>query len=328
MRANVRNATPRMKVAVLLLLAVLVAVVPTLWLGWDALDDIETEVDEGRLRLAQLAATQADRVVVEAFFEIELMAQSVADSPADSSFEELAAALRTVHARASSFHTGVLFIDDDATVILEEPSGLSSAELARVLGDAAAADDRSVSTPWLDPDSGHVVSALGVPLYDGNAQRLGTMVGVLDLTEPLVSDLIIPASRLGRTGHADLVDERGTVLASTNPAHLLTPGDHPAFYAAMAQDRSPRVANVTHEPGPTSLDRSTTHVMAYAPLQNAPWGVSMGASEAETYASVSSLRRKLLAVGSASAITLLVGIGLAARLVPGRRREVADEHPG
>lgn len=315
-------ASPRSKVVGILLAATLVAAVPSVWFGWHAVGDMRQEIEAGRLRLARLAATQADRVVTEAFFEIELMAQAVSLEPDELPLGSQATALRTIHAQASSFHSGVMLLDENAEIVIEEPQGrVADVNLVEALSEAAGADDRAVSRPWLDVGSGHVVAALSVPLYDPNAQRVGTMVGVLDLTEPLISDLIVPAARLGPSGHADLVDERGVVLASTDPGHVLTPGDHPDFYARTGGARAPRVERVAHTPSIDSLDQSAWHIMAYAPLQNAPWGVAMGANDEETMKPVRRLQYRLLVLGSASVATLVLGMGLAVRYVPGRRDE-------
>jgi len=161
-----------------------------------------------------------------------------------------------------------------------------------------------------------------VPVYDNEGSRRGTLVGLLDLTEPLVTDLVEPARILGSTGHADLVDERGLVhadlvderglvLASTSPSHVLQAGDHPELYDAVARDRVPNVKRVAHNADATNLDQSPWHVMAYVPLRTAPWGVAMGASEAEVLASVSRLRTRFIAIGAASLVTLLAGGALA-----------------
>ena len=315
-------ASPRSKVVGVLLTAILVAAVPSLWFGWNAVGDMQREVEAGRLRLARLAATQADRVVTEAFFEIELMTQAVSLEPDELDLESQATALRPIHAQASTFHAGVMLLDEDGEIVLQEPRGrVADVNLDQVLTEAAETDDRAVSRPWLDPDSGHVVAVLSVPLYAPNSERIGTMAGVLDLAEPLISDLIVPAARLGPSGHADLVDERGAVLASTNPGHLLTPGDHPDFYASTAGSRTPRVERVAHTPSINDLDQSLWHIMAYAPLQNAPWGVAMGTNAEETLKPVRRLQHRLLMLGSASVATLVLGIGLAVRYIPRRRDE-------
>ncbi len=309
-----RLGTPRLRVAGILLAAVLVAAIPSVWWAGQLVDDATAEIEGGRLRLAQLAASQADRLVTEAFFEIELMASALEpdsnEAPDDVSFH-------IIHGHSSSFSAGVMVLDEDVQpTFFDVPSELTGPEVTDVLAAAAQADDRTVSRPWLDAASGRVLTALGVPVYDDLGDRAATLIGLFDLTDPLVADLIQPAARLGTTGHADLVDERGLVLASTDPGHVMSPGDHPAFYEAVAETRMPTVARVPHNPEPGSLDRSERHIMAYAPLQMAPWGVAMGTNIEETFATVNSMRHRLYVLGLASIATLLAGGGLALLYVP------------
>ncbi len=47
--------------------------------------------------------------------------------------------------------------------------------------------------------------------------------------------------------------------------------------------------------------------MAYAPLRTAPWGVAMGASEAEVLEPVANLRTRFVVIGGASLLTFFVG---------------------
>jgi len=106
------------------------------------------------------------------------------------------------------------------------------------------------------------VTALGVPLYGSDGARAGTILGLLDLTEPLIVDLVEASRRLGTSGHADLVDDRGLVLASTNPSHVVSEGDHPEFYARAIAARTPVVETVEHITHPNDSDQSSRHVMA------------------------------------------------------------------
>jgi hypothetical protein len=307
------------RVAAVLLTPVFIAAIPAVWFAWTAVGDVTDEIEDGRLRLARLAAIQADRVVVEAFFELEVMALALTIEPFETSAVSQADALRELHGQGASFHSGVALLDGGGDAIAAVPEAtFEDLKIDDILRTAAMAQDRDVSMPWLDAGSGHAMAALSVPLYGPDGTRTATIAGIMDLAEPLISDLIVPAARLGPSGHADLVDERGIVLASTDPGHVLTPGDHPDFYERAATTRIAQVDRVAHLPGPADPDPSEWHIMAYAPLQNAPWGVVMGASEAETLETVRRLQNRLLAVGAATAVTLLLGVGLALRWIPRR----------
>ena len=127
--------------------------------------------------------------------------------------------------------------------------------------------------------------------------------------------MITRAVRIGVTGHADLVDERGIVLVSTNPAHVLEAGDHPAFYEHAATGQIGTVRRVAHHPSADDLDRSSTHLMAWAPLRNAPWAVALGSSEREAMHAVHRMQNRLIAAGLASAFTLAIAVGVVAHLL-------------
>ncbi|MEE9228213.1 MAG: cache domain-containing protein [Acidimicrobiia bacterium] len=300
--------------------AALVATAPTLYFARELINDTKAEIEAGRLHLAQLVATQADRLLTEAFFELELLVESLAIAPDGKPTRSETQILRT--GRSSSFIAGVMLLDSEVEIVLAEPATAATGTgIDEILKAAALADDRTVSQPWLDPQTGHVMSALGLPVYDRTGGRQATMVALLDLSEPLVTDLIEPAAGLGPSGHADLVDERGLVLASTHPGHVLTAGDHPDFYTRMAQLRTSSVERVAAIPEPQSLDRSPWHLMAYAPLRNAPWGVALGANEEETLRTVWRLQHRLIVLGLAASATLLLGAGLAMFQVPDRSSE-------
>ncbi len=79
-------------------------------------------------------------------------------------------------------------------------------------------------------------------------------------------------------------------------------GDHPELYEAVAVNRAPIVKRVEHDADASSLDQSAWHIMAYVPLRTAPWGVAMGASEAEVLEPVSRLRTRFVAIGAASLV--------------------------
>lgn len=316
-------------VLVVLIVASIVAVVPGLLYAWNAVAEVSAEVEASSLRLAQLASAQADRILSEAYFELEVVSQLV---DFDSVHDETTAIEigPTGRLRVSSFHTAIIVIDPSGRILAEEPlRRLRNARLAQVTAEVDL-EDRAVTEPWTDPVSGHVVVGLSVPIIDNDGTRTASVVGIVDLTEPLIADLVMPAARLGLTGHADLLDERGLVLASTEAGHVMTPGDHPEFYGRAVAERIPVVEDVVHELDANSLDRSPRHIMAYAPLRNAPWGIAMGASEEESLGVVRRLGLRLVAAAAASAAALALAIWFVARdlRAAGRRPQSPPaEHP-
>jgi hypothetical protein len=290
LRLTGEGAARRRRVIGAWLTAAVVMALGTGWMAAETTDRMESEVRVGRLALAQLAAGQADRLIAEAFFELEIAAIE-GDEP-------------TGPLPGTVFHREVQVVDQQGNP-LDGAVPPSPPELARAIEQASAADDRLVSMPWLDPANGHTMVALGLPVYDADGTRSRTVVGVMDLAEPLLADLFVPAARLGPDGHADVLDERGIVLASTDPEHVLTPGHHADFYAEVATARVPIVGPAAHL-HPEEDEYHEPHVMAYAPLQNAPWGVALGSAQSATLSGVSDVRKRFVVFGVAGLITLLL----------------------
>ncbi len=157
---------------------------------------------------------------------------------------------------------GFVFLDEEARIVFAGPDtsvvGLDRGEAARALAGVSAADGREVSEPFMSVLNGQPMTGLSVPVYAEEGTRIGTMVGLLDMTSPLLNELVEQSRRLGTTGHADLVDERGWVLASTETVHLLEAGDHPDFYSRVGATREATVERVAHEADGAQANRAGT----------------------------------------------------------------------
>jgi hypothetical protein len=315
----------RRRVISTLSVAFVIAIVPAVFFAWVSVHDLREEINQGRLREAELLAAQADNLLSNATFELELVAARVA-SPI-SAGNVVAQPEISLGGTVTAASLGILILDPDGDVLAAEPSTVADdweEAAGKNTSPGAATEVTSVSPPFRFSPSNRVVTALSVPVYADDGTRVAVVVGLVDLTGPLMAGLVEPALRIGATGHADLVDERGTVLVSTNPAHVLEAGDHPTFYEQAATGRVGTVGRVTHSPGADDLDRSSTHLMAWAPLRNAPWAVALGSSEREAMDAVYRMQNRLIAAGLASALTLAIAVGVVARML-GRRDRLMSE---
>lgn len=174
---------------------------------------------------------------------------------------------------------------------------------------------QAISAPFRDARRTPVV-ALGVPVVL-RGRLGGVLVGTLNLSGPDVMGRLDAARRLGRTGHAELVDGDGIALASTETRSALRPGEHLDFYRQMLRAKRPGIANVdvtAHEHEPPGLQHER-HTMAFVRLSAAPWAVALGGTESETYAPASDLRRTLILAGGGSLAVLWLLTLFTARLL-------------
>jgi signal transduction histidine kinase len=147
---------------------------------------------------------------------------------------------------------------------------------------------------WLAPENSPAVIML-VPLRDAAGAVAGALGGIIDLRQETLTRLIAPLA-FGRTGHAVIVDQNGIVLAGTEVHELFTRGDHPEFFAALIRARR---ADVGRTPEFENGEPKEMHVMAFAPLAFANWGLGFGQSEWEVFQHERRLQRQLLLLGVA-----------------------------
>jgi hypothetical protein len=280
------------------------AAVSAFWLALRTVNDAEDRIERSRLGLAELAAALADHILTEAFFELEVVAESVSLNR------------KGQRAAVANFNAPLFLLDTDGqATAIGESGALRSGVDPRVVEIAtrfAGATDRLVSGSFTLPATGLPTVALAIPIFDDHGGHTKTIVGFMDVDEHLRNDLAEVTAQFGVSAHADIVDAQGLVLASAEREADGTPGHHPDFYRRAASQRLPTVELVSH------TDGSPPHVVAYAPMGGAPWGVALGASEEETFRAPDARRRELISAAIASAVTLSLGMLLVAVEVRGR----------
>jgi two-component system sensor histidine kinase KdpD len=181
---------------------------------------------------------------------------------------------------------------------------------------ALAEKRRTISAPFRGAD-GRPAVALAVPILDPEGGPRSVLVAMIDVGGEATHEILGHATRLGETGHAQLVGEGGIVIDSTERWEALQPGEHRSFYRRMLGGRAEGVENVPYEPwrGAVESEPVEHHVMAFAPLTSAPWGISVGGTNTETFAPARRLRETLLLVGAGSLGGLWLLTLLGARLL-------------
>ncbi|MBI4201282.1 MAG: GAF domain-containing protein [Chloroflexi bacterium] len=180
------------------------------------------------------------------------------------------------------------------------------------LADALSGNGPFISPVFRDPVEGSALLLVVVPVYaDIPGARTPYLMGLVNPAEMGIQSTLSSVAGVMHTGHADLLDSNGLVVASTEEENPLTAGDHPAFYQAM------RVSpTVTIETVPYLEGQKEDHVMAYVPLAHAPFAVSAGAIEGETFAAVKAFKQRVGILAGGLLVVALGGIVLgAARLV-------------
>jgi two-component system sensor histidine kinase UhpB len=276
-------------------------------LGEQALQEGSDRLLEEQLVIAQMAAAQIDLFLQQSLSELDQARRFADFDPKGASLGEETHVLAHTFGRVEMFAPGVSFLDAQGVVVLSEPPDLYpvGSDLSELHHVALALETRRsvISSPFRNPLTNRPVAAVTVPIFEGT-ELLGLLSGHIDLRGPAVIDPLERAAEMGHTGHAILVDSEGLTLASTFKMSFLAPGEHASFYRAALSSDHPIVETVILEPAGGSEHPGSRHVMAFASLSKAPWGVAVGGDSDETFAGVRQLRDGLVLLGSTALLVI------------------------
>lgn len=286
-------------------------------LGLRALNVSTSRILEERLLLTEMAASQIEAVVQQAFNELRKATTFAPFDPAAVNLSEEYHLLAHTYGRIGTTTLGVYFLDHQGRVVLAEPVEAAAAEAAllAIRHSLAQPGGESVSGPFVEPRTGRPSVAVTVAVRNGNGEAVSYLSGLVDLSSPAVTAPLERALKLGRTGHAELVTADGFVIASTYPDTFLHPGEHHGFYRdILSGQRGKAIETTPYEVAGVLTPQQ--HIMALVPLSSVGWGLALGGSEEETLAPVAALRRNLFLFGLVMlAVTLGFTLWGARRLV-------------
>jgi signal transduction histidine kinase len=269
------------------------------------LDDSTQHILQQREVISIMAARRYDELLTRAFDELDIATTFANFDPTDGQYEDEIQQLRYAFSRMHGFALGLQFLDTRGRVVAAEPdlalAGTDESALPFV-AEALRTGQRSISQPFRDWRTGKPAIALTIPVRDAGGHVLSLLSGWINLDGMSLMGPIQQANSLGLTDLAELVDEHATVLVSTEDGvPPLTASDHASFYLRARAAGQPAVENIRDEIGPQAGE---SHVMAFAPLEVAPWSVGVGGSEAATFADVHELERDIWLTGLLSFVAV------------------------
>ncbi|MBI4494083.1 MAG: PAS domain S-box protein [Chloroflexi bacterium] len=246
-------------------------------------DDHARQTADERLVIAQLTVSFLDSEIEEQFRQLETAAALAADATDDLGSQQHL--LRDLLRQPEPFVTSVFLTDRTGRLRWAEP-----AELAELGADLSsyphvraplATGARYVSGVHTMGATGNPTAVLAVPVIGPDGVPVGVLGAAIDPNHRALHDLVAAARQLGQTGHAELVDQVGRVIVSSEPSRVLEPGEHPEFYRPLLERRASDVGTTGPIGDEDAAERGQRHVMAFVPLVHAPWGLLLGGSEAE-----------------------------------------------
>ncbi len=276
------------KMATMVIVGTIALVGWFLYLGTAALSDNIQRTLHERMLLAQATARHIDYVLlgVEQTLPHTAHALNLSDPYA------LETTWAYVCQRLSLYAQRIFLLDRTGRVLAAAPV---TATLPDAIHLSTFLNESSSPIFYVTHSSAEESLALaGTLVRDARGQVVGALLIHLELDGARVRVFTEPIG-LGETGYMDLVDRSGLILASTQPSRVGMLSDHQATFATLIQTRRATVATChdCHHPTATIRERE---VLVFAPLERAPWGISIRQSQAQVFDSVYQLQQRIFLV--------------------------------
>ncbi len=282
---------------------------------------IQRNIEESlnkRLALSRLIRNNIDNIITDNINRLYDISLSGSVNLQDGNFETEKDALKSAY-RYSLFTDGIFLIDNEGNIILSYPERIRDTAL-NILSIEPVGRMLSLGKPVVSNiytmDTGKKTLYFIVPLKDKNGVTVGAAGGQIDPTNPtLIQKLGL--SDIGKGMFIDIVDSNGVIISSSNTRRILTQCNREKFFTKIIAAREERVAtcHVCHF-SETMADKQRT-VLAFVPLETAPWGISIQEPETEVFASAERLKRTFAALG-------IIFVGTAFILTIGINRRIVD----
>lgn len=266
-----------------------------------------------KLALSRITRNNVDNIIKDNISRLYDISNSGAVDLNDGDMRPEKEAVKAAY-RYSIFTDGIFLLDKGGTILLNYPERMRDASL-NVLGIEPVSRMLSLGKPvvsnlyTVEPSKKKVIYVL-VPLKDKNGRTVGVAGGQIDPTSPLLLQRL-GLIDIGRNEFIDIVDSNGVVIASSDPARMFIHCDRNSFFTTIISERKERVAtcHVCHEAGNQKEKLAT--VLAFVPLETAPWGISIQELKADVFASAANLKKMFIGLGFiflGTAFILTIGI--------------------
>ncbi len=287
---------------------------------------IQKNIEESlnrKLDLAHLIRNNIDNIIKDNISRLYDLSISGKVDLTDDDFGPERDALRTAY-RYSIFTDGIFLLDKQGNVILNYPGRIRDAAInvmsIEPIGRILAQGRPVVSNIYtLEPSRKKVLFVL-VPLKDKSGNDVGIVGGEIDPTNPSLTRML-GLIDMGKKNFIDIVDSSGVVISSSDPSHTLTQYNRDNFFTALISRKKESVSRCHHCHSADTAGGKRDMILAFAPLEMAPWGITIQEPREDIFAPA----RKL--IGTFATLAAIF-IGTAFILTIGISRSIVDPLKG
>jgi len=293
-------------------------------------ESIQRSLDN-HLQLAKIAGKYFDQLLEDNLSRLGYTTISAEIDLHDQDWGPERKVLQAVH-QYSIFTDLVFFLDANGTIVLsypyQAPVPISLREVPYVR-QALAERKSSISDVYrLASDGEQVVFAL-VPLFDQDGEFIGIVGGEINPRKFVLTE-IMKELKPNDDLVIELVDSNGIIISSNRPDRILTASDHNEFLRSLIASKESSVGRC-HRCHTEETTPKTRDMLAFSPLNSAPWGVAVREPEESVFAPSRNLQKAFLAltaIAVLAAIIIVVDINrnlvLPVRLLIRASKRIAD----
>ena len=249
------------------------------YVGWTAVNQSVSDQLGERKATALVVARHLDDLVAQAHLQLMVTAADLADLEELQPEQSAQVLQRSIH-QLQYFFSYMLVIDPQLHLVGSAPQAANlklDPEVQRILAQALNASGPGISNlVHLPVEGSYGVLFLAPVIRDG--KTLGVLAAEMTIPHPAISS-IASALKLGQTGHLEVIDQKGWVLASTYPEGIIDGTEHPDFYLPLLHNGQSEVGRAVHHEvkyGPTPSDGDKWHIMAFVPPREASCALGIG----------------------------------------------------
>ena len=326
MSLSVKLGLPAL-VGVLALLAVLG------YLGLRAVGESTDRIMDERLVIARMVAQDLDQDISQRLQQLQQIAPEVSPSANGDRMQTAKDTLEQLHRYGGPYTQSTFLLDEQGHVLLivpapSDPVGAPPADYPNVI-ETLQSGRPAVSGAIASPGETDFMVSLSIPLLGSEEEALGVLGTTFGPTSSFLQTMLAPVD-LGKTGYAQVINERGLVMATSDArdedggfpvtahadrfARLIEDGDQGAWTCHRCHELE----------GEGDRRRD---MMAFVPLTTAPWGVAIRQDEGEAFGPRNDLQMNLLTFGGGALALALVAALVVGRILtrPLRRLTLACE---
>ncbi len=216
-------------------------------------------------------------------------------------------ALKTAY-RYSIFTDGIFLLDRNGDVVLNYPERMKSINVnlmsVEPISRMISSGRPLISNVYVSEPENKKLLYILVPLRDRNGNHVGVAGGEIDPTSPVLSN-ILKLTDLGPKTFIDVIDSNGIVIASSMPSRVLTYCDYNKFFSSIISRKKEQIT-MCHQCHDIERKKKSTNVVAFVPLDMAPWGIAIQDPEQEVFAPSRKLKYTFLVLGFIFILTAFI----------------------